>query len=668
MPRSDASHGAVRHAGARHVRRGLITGALVFGACAAIEWVVLFIKVPPSLSSRLIFDLVWNVCVYALIGAVVGGLAGALAGLPGRRANAPGSRANALGALRHAPWALVMAGALALYWVFAANRLYPGSSREPTALALSGAAVLAAAGVGLFLLLRAGRWKGLAVPTLLILAVLWLPLYILSAEPALERTRGGVPRPEEVSQVREGSPNVVLVMLDTTRADCLGCYGSTECPTPRLDALALESALFEQCVSLEPLTRPMTCTLFTGFHPRRHGVDANTKTLDPGFDTLAESFVRAGYSTAAFTAASVLSGYYGTAQGFELYSEPSEPWWYMRSDLAIRRLYISLTQWGNWWVEIRADEVTSRAGRWIRSRSRDRDRPFFAFVHYFDPHAPYDPPARFDLAARDGVGGVAVPYEYESQRFEDGFEMPEAFVRQEWRRYQGEIAFVDEQVGRLLDVLGETGVADDTILIVVGDHGESFAHGYYFAHEYRLYDALVHVPLLVRWPERIRPSRIPTQVTLADVAPTILSLASVPASPEAQAAPAPDGNDLAGLLIESGVPGGQADGLDGAGGLSPAFCQTNASDDRPFYGWTSNAVRAYPWKYIESPEVDLRELYNLETDPGELNNLVGDEPERAREMATVLSEWLEQTERFAVEPEDLSPRRIEELRSLGYLQ
>jgi len=640
----------------QHIRRGILAGALILAACAAMEWIVLFVKVPSDLSPAIFLDLLWNALLYALIGAVAGALAGVIVALVTRGRDT----------LRHAPWALVMAGLLALYWVYAVNRLYPGSSREPVALALSAGAVLVAGVFGVVLLVQGVRWRRLVVPSLLVLLLLWLPLYILSAEPAMERTRRGVERSDD-DVAPEGAPNVILVMLDTTRADCLGCYGSTECPTPRLDALASESALFEQCVSLEPLTRPMVSTLLTGLHPRRHGVDTNTKSLAPEFETLAESFLQAGYSTAAFTAASVLSGYYGTAQGFELYSEPSEPWWYLRSDFAIRRLYISLTQWGNWWVELRADEITSRAGRWVRSRA-GQDHPYFAFVHYFDPHAPYDPPARFDLAVQDGIQGVAVPYEYESQRFEDGFVMPEAFVRQQWRRYQGEIAFVDEQLGLLLDALSDAGAADQTIVIVVGDHGESFEHDFYFAHEFRLYDPLVHVPLLVRWPGHIEPSRIPTQVTLADIAPTVLDLADIPTSSEARDAPSPDGVVLTALLGSGDSPRGgdpvSGDRFD----VTPAFCQTNVGEDRPFYGWISYAIRAYPWKYIDSPEVDLRELYDLAADPGELRNLAEVEPERALEMSALLSNWMEETEHFEVEPEELSPRRIEELKSLGYLQ
>ncbi len=143
----------------QHIRRGLVTGALILAACAALEWVVLFTKAPPVLSPGLVLDLVWNVLLYAVIGGIVGLLAGVLVAFV--------TRSSSSDVLEHAPWALVMAGVLALYWIFAVNRLYPGSSREPVALALSVGAVLAAAIVGLILLVRGGRWKSLAVASLL---------------------------------------------------------------------------------------------------------------------------------------------------------------------------------------------------------------------------------------------------------------------------------------------------------------------------------------------------------------------------------------------------------------------------------------------------------------------------------------------------------------------
>ncbi len=139
----------------QHIRRGLVAGASILAVCAALEWVVLFTKAPPAISPDLVLDLVWNVLLYAIIGGIVGLLAGVLVSLV--------TRAYDGDVLRHAPWALVMAGVLALYWIFAVNRLYPGSSREPVALALSAGAVLAAAVVGVILLVRGGRWKRLIV-------------------------------------------------------------------------------------------------------------------------------------------------------------------------------------------------------------------------------------------------------------------------------------------------------------------------------------------------------------------------------------------------------------------------------------------------------------------------------------------------------------------------
>ncbi|RLA93989.1 MAG: hypothetical protein DRG69_06100, partial [Deltaproteobacteria bacterium] len=143
----------------QHIRRGLVSGALILAVCAVLEWIVLFTKAPPAVSPDLVVDLIWNVLLYAIIGGIVGLLAGVLVAFVTRTGDGD--------VLRHAPWALVMAGVLALYWIFAVNRLYPGSSREPVALALSAGAVLAAGIVGLILLVRGGRWKRLVVPSLL---------------------------------------------------------------------------------------------------------------------------------------------------------------------------------------------------------------------------------------------------------------------------------------------------------------------------------------------------------------------------------------------------------------------------------------------------------------------------------------------------------------------
>ncbi len=643
------------------VRSAVGSGALLFAALGLLEWVVLEFKAPVHSGWFLMRDLAWNTLLYsaggALFGAAVGMMQAAFSCFS--RHGASGTRFPGL-RMRHVSWSILMAGALGFYWAFAANRLFPGNSRDPVALALTGATLILAA-VTFLVLLRVGRGRiddlGRVRLAAFLLLILWLPLYVLSAEPAVEGTRGAG-NPEESTGIAEaaGRPNIIMIMMDTTRSDCLGCYGSKDCPTPNLDRLAGEGILFEQCIAMEPLTRPMTCTLFTGLYPRTHGVDTNTKSLDGSFLTLAESLRSCGYETAAFTAASVLSGFFGTGQGFDLYTEPTEPWWYMRSDFAVRRLYISLTSWGNWSIETRADEVTRLATRWI---GRERERPFFAFVHYFDPHAPYDPPRRHDLAASDGLEDLPAPYEYEEQRFEDDFDMPADYLTLQWRRYQGEIAFVDEEVGRLMAFLDEEMLTDDTVVLLVGDHGEGFEHGFYFAHEYRLYDALVHVPLIMRYPDGAAGQRVAGQVRLIDVFPTLLSLAGIEAGSDVQ------GESLLPLMEES------AEAATGSGAHPPgrpAYCQTNSGDPRPFYGWMSFGVRMPPWKYISSPEIGLIELYDLDSDPAETENLAGSRPDLVAGFALDVQTWMAETEYREIEPEALTPARREALRALGYLQ
>jgi len=198
--------------------------------------------------------------------------------------------------------------------------------------------------LALVLLRRAGR--GLTRParvgwSALIVLVLWLPLYAISNAPS------GVPaprpRPPAVSvdqaALQSPRPSLLFIVIDTVRADCLGCYGSEESRTPNIDRLARQSVLFEQCVTPEPLTRPAICSMLTGLYPRSHGVDTNTKTLSEDFTTIAEVLRRRGYSTGAFVASTIMSADYGTDQGFDVYQEPPEPWSYVGSVFAVRRLH-----------------------------------------------------------------------------------------------------------------------------------------------------------------------------------------------------------------------------------------------------------------------------------------------------------------------------------------
>ena len=250
----------------------------------------------------------------------------------------------------------------------------------------------------------------LALPALAIAAL----LVDCERKPSTE-SRGGA----------SAGKNVLLVTLDTTRADRLGCYGYSQAATPTLDALSARGTLFQHAYSQAPITLSSHCTMFTGKYPREHGVRNNGReALSPDCETLATIFKKHSYRTGAFVGSFVLDPRFGLDRGFDAYD----------ADMGELPPDTDLME-----VERRGDVVTDRALKWLGSGEK---QPFFCWIHYYDPHDPYDPPAAF------------------KQRFADP--------------YDGEIAFVDSQLRRVMDWLDATGQTSDTLIIVAGDHGEAF--------------------------------------------------------------------------------------------------------------------------------------------------------------------------------------------------
>lgn len=275
---------------------------------------------------------------------------------------------------------------------------------------------------------------------------------------------------------------VVLVTLDTTRADHLGCYGAAGDPTPNLDRLAAESVLFEQAVSPVPATLPAHATIFTGLYPQDHGVRYNLFFRLPAASrTLAEAFADAGYATAAFPASRIVGAEFGLDQGFETYLAPrDEP--DARVDYPVRSASRS------------AGEIVDLAAEWLAAHEAGRA---FVWLHFYDPHWPYAPPFPYSAHYRD-------------------------------RPYLGEIAYADAQLGRLLERLRADPRWDRTLLVVAGDHGEGlYDHGERW-HTTLVYETTQRVPLIVRAPGA-RAARVTRPVGLADVMPTILDLAGLAA-------------------------------------------------------------------------------------------------------------------------------------------
>ncbi len=399
--------------------------------------------------------------------------------------------------------------------------------------------------------------------------------------------------------------NVLLVTLDTTRADRLGCYGYTDAETPVLDGLARDGVLFERCITPTAFTLPSHASIMTGRYPASHGVRINGDlALADAQTTLAERLSKEGYRTGAFIGAFVLDGRWGLKQGFEHYDDnfdlkPGE-----QLDLAR--------------VQRPGDKVVDAALKWLQETDT---RPFFAWVHLYDPHTPYEPPEPWRSRLNDSLSHL----------------------------YDGEIAFADSQVGRLLNWLAAQGLEKRTIVVAVGDHGEGLGSHGEAEHGYFVYDYAVHVPFLVRLPlNGFRGIRVPAQVRTIDIVPTLLELIGANAPAEI------DGESLAPILAHPGREG-------------PRYAYSESMSPSLQYGWSAlYGVQTLSYKYIEAPKP---ELYDLRQDPDESESRLSRLPQVAKELREELIRI--QKGMNAKKPEtqeaNIDEETMRRLASLGYI-
>ena len=392
--------------------------------------------------------------------------------------------------------------------------------------------------------------------------------------------------------------NLVVITLDTTRADRLGCYGFAGIDTPNIDTLAAEGVLFDHATATVPLTFPSHSSIFTGLVPPHHGVrDNGGFFLDDAKTTLAKRLRQAGYATGAFVGAWVLEAKWGLAQGFDEYSD--------HFDLSKYKV-VSLGT-----VQKRGDEVMDGALAWLEKVG---SKKFFAWVHLYDPHTPYDPPEPF--ASR-----------YRSQP------------------YLGEIAYTDKVVGRLVTWLRDRGLLERTLVVLTGDHGESLGDHGESTHAYFIYDATTHVPLIVRTPWGLRGRRA-AQTSGVDIMPTALDLLGLPPQDGL------DGRSLALTLLD---PGASADTL--------AYSETYFP--RYHFGWQHlRGVRSLRYMYIDAPQP---ELYDLQQDPGETNNIYKSFSRRAEELRLRMEALTKEAGAAAPERRSLDPDTLQRLAALGYV-
>ena len=391
--------------------------------------------------------------------------------------------------------------------------------------------------------------------------------------------------------------NVVVITVDTLRPDHLGCYGYKQIESATIDRIAETGTLFENAVTQTPLTPPSHASIFTGLNPPAHKVrDTGGFILSPSIPSLASILHDQGWDTAAFVSSAVLKKRFGFDHGFDVYDDQ-----FGRAGTRQELLEDA---------ERRAAGTVGKAVQWVDQRGA---KPFFLWVHLYDPHTPYDPPSPF------------------RERYKD-------------RLYDGEIAYADSELGRLMEHILRKSPAEKTILALLSDHGESLGEHGEYSHGVFLYDSTLRIAFVLSGPGVPARLRVKPQARTIDVLPTVLDLVG-------SAAPA---------------------GLDGVS-LVPLLkgheAETDVSYAETLYpkialGWAElRAIRTNQWKYIRAPKP---ELYDLRHDPSEATNVVAEHSAEVRKLEAQLAAVGRSSGQEKVETTPLDERTLAQLKSLGY--
>lgn len=452
--------------------------------------------------------------------------------------------------------------------------------------------------------------KKILIPVVIFLLSVGLLTYLFFLKAKPDETMGRDKALDDLksmlSPVKLEDLNIVLFTIDTLRADHLGCYGYDKVRSPQIDRLAKEGILFEQNIAQAPLTLPSHSSILTGTRPLYHGVrDNGGFYLEESHHTLAESLKNKGYATGAFVGAFVLDSRWGLDQGFDTY--------YDNFDLTKYKT-VSLDS-----VQRRGDEVLAEAYKWLEGQSQQK---FFAWIHLYDPHTPYDPPEPYKT-------------EYGGRRF---------------GLYDGEIAYVDRLMGEFRDFMEKKNLFDKTLIIFTADHGESLGEHKESAHGFFIYDSAIKVPLIIRFPEGKFAGRVvSSQVESIDIMPTVVHLLGEKMPESVQ------GESFLSLILEDETQDGR-------------FAYSETYWPRYHYGWNElKSLRKGRYKFIDAPQP---ELYDILEDPGEVNNIVNEQASLGHEMKRDLLALIEEFSGEGIE--DAGPRKIDndslvKLQALGYI-
>jgi len=423
------------------------------------------------------------------------------------------------------------------------------------------------------------------------------------------------------------SPHVILISVDTLRADHLGCYGYRKDTTPRIDDFRGDAALFEEAIAHAPSTLPSHASIFTSLLPSHHGASvANSFGVAPGAITLTEILKAEGYATASFNGGIQLDPIYGLDRGFDVYAAA-------RPSVAIADLLVDPVDM--------FDHAVDEAMRWIET---SRDDPFFLFLHTYELHHPYTPkPEILELFAADYDGSLPNDISVDLlKRINDGdVELAAGDLGHIIATYDAELRSVDAAFGRLIDFLRDEGLYDNAIIVLTSDHGEEFGeHGFVGWHSHTLYDELLRVPLIMKLPgSEYAGASAAYQVRGIDVAPTILEKLGLDAPSSFE------GTSLLGPLAgSSNVPEHAVSRKD-----------VLMTDDFA-------SIRTRDWKWFRG------RMFHLASDPEETTDVAGANLVTGEELSAKLEELVATRPRPAPHKVEPDEELLKQLRSLGYLK
>jgi arylsulfatase A-like enzyme len=440
-----------------------------------------------------------------------------------------------------------------------------------------------------------------------------LPLALLAALPA------AAPAAAE----HRSPPNVLLVTIDTLRADRMSGYGYHRPTTPHLDRLIAGGARFDEARTVEPLTSPASCSMLTSLYPHEHGSTRNGLRLRHGLPSLPKELDRFGYQTAGFVANwTIKDKMSGLGEHFQVYDE-----------VLTKKRWFGLVA-----GEATAEDINAAAFVWMDEHA-GRRRPFFLWLHYVEPHAPYE--FQGEVAARVGVRRRAKADKSD--------------------RYDTEVAYVDHHVGQVLDrVAGDPKLAGNTLIVFLSDHGEAFGEHGYWGHGRRLHDPGLHIPMVVYWPGKVPRQRIGAPASILDVAPTVLGLLGHPVPAGYR------GVDWSGVLTGRARPDpGRTLWFQAHKG---AVLDINESVDARRDGLMALGMLAGGRKEIVQVNREEHRIFDLRRDPRELHDLNG----AGYQPSPELQGWIEHVEEALSHSHDAPPAAldaedVEKLKSLGYV-